>query len=589
MDRLPELFRNGAGRIAAYAASHKAALALLSVALLSRLPLLSISLDEVDSANFFNALANGYHIPLMRPHPPGYPVYVFMSWTLNQVIRDPLLSLTLLSALLGSLAVIPFFSLLRHFVGSGMAFVGSLLFLFNPLYWSLSESALSDVPSLFFAVSLAWLSYKARHSDRAFLLACVTFSLAVGVRQPNIALILLLTYPMIYRAAVDGKLSWRLPALGTAIFLATALLWFVPSVYLGSGGLSDYSAAVVKQWETAVRIYDITQVDGPWIMNAPIRIQRFFFGYFLTYAWTGGDAKTFSSVLLVTPWVFGFALFVTGFNFRDSRYVFTGMWVATALYSILAIHFLSRYGMPQLPGFVIACLLGYRFLADELTRHPRRFEVLSVAVIGTLLILSAIKYQSPVSTFEYSPLEGNGLSALLLVAGIMFVVLSRVVYGRHPDGAAPSRSSVSALIGWRPTTSKTVVIVFLVIVTLVFAAKGYTVASVAHNESSPGQRLVEYVQENFETAEVTPCWDNQTHSLFEAITPAAVPTGYWSIDDLYDSRRSGNILLVTDRCPWFDELNEELGLVHLADFDGASPLWAKTPSIQLYATSTPNS
>lgn len=567
--------------------SHKAALALLAVALVSRLPLLSISLDEVDSANFFNALAHGYYIPLMRPHPPGYPVYVFMGWNLNQIIGDPFRSLTLLSAILGSLAAIPFFSLLRQFVGSRMAFLGSLLFLFNPLYWSLSESALSDVPSLFFAVSLAWLCYKARHSNWAFLSACVVCSLSVGVRQPNIAFILLLAYPVIYRSVASGRLLWRLPALGAVLFLAVTFSWFVPSIYLGSEGFSDYSAAVSRQWETAVRVYDITQVDAPWIVNVPIRVERFLFGYFLTYAWTGDDAKTLSSVLLVTPWVFGITLFVTGFNIRDSRYVFTAMWLATILYSILAIHFLSRYGMPQLPAFVIASIIGYKFLADDLLRHPRRFEILSVAFIGTLLILSAIKYQSPVSTFERTPVGGEIISSLLLVTGILFVLISRVIYGRESDGTVSPKPRTWEIANWRLTTGQFAVTTLLVALTFVFATKGYVTASVAHTESSPSHRLVVYVQKNYEAAEVTPCWDNQTHSFFEAMAPASAPAGYWSINDLFALHQSGKVLLVTDRCPWFSELNDELVLNHLADFSGPSPLWAKTPMIRLYATSVP--
>ena len=49
---------------------NKVVLALFALALLTRLPLMSISLDEVDAANFHNALAYGYNVPWLRPHPP---------------------------------------------------------------------------------------------------------------------------------------------------------------------------------------------------------------------------------------------------------------------------------------------------------------------------------------------------------------------------------------------------------------------------------------------------------------------------------------------------------------------------------------
>ena len=50
---------------------------LLLIGLVTRLPFLSVSLDEVDSGNFHNALKYGYDIAHFRPHAPGYPVYVF--------------------------------------------------------------------------------------------------------------------------------------------------------------------------------------------------------------------------------------------------------------------------------------------------------------------------------------------------------------------------------------------------------------------------------------------------------------------------------------------------------------------------------
>ena len=51
----------GSRGIAGYAAENKAVLILAAIALATRLPLLSISLDEGDSANFYNALS---------PNPP---------------------------------------------------------------------------------------------------------------------------------------------------------------------------------------------------------------------------------------------------------------------------------------------------------------------------------------------------------------------------------------------------------------------------------------------------------------------------------------------------------------------------------------
>lgn len=198
------------GGVARYILRHKAVLFLLSFALLTRLPLLSTSINEVDSANFINALTAGYDILQLRPHPPGYPVYVFMGWLMKEALHDPQRSLTVLGALLGSLAVAPFHSLLKELATPKIALVASLLFIVNPLFWSFSEAALSDVPSLGCGVLLAWLCYKARYSSVAFLSACVVASLAIGIRLPNVALLLLLAFPLGYRWLALKQRAWGL-------------------------------------------------------------------------------------------------------------------------------------------------------------------------------------------------------------------------------------------------------------------------------------------------------------------------------------------------------------------------------------------
>lgn len=259
--------RKGSGILAQYVAGNRVILLLVAAGLLSRLTLLSISLDEVDSANFYNALNYGYDIGALRPHAPGYPVYVFMGWLVNTVLNDPLLSLTVLSALLGSLAVIPFYLLLRELAGAKLALVGSLLFIVNPLQWSFSESVLADVPSMFFVLLAAWLAYAGRRDRAAFLFACVVMSLAIGVRQANISLLVLLAFPVIYRYLVAKELSWGLLVSGAALFGATTVAWFLPAVYLGSGGFGEYFDSISSQWSSAVKIYDVAHLNSPWVPN----------------------------------------------------------------------------------------------------------------------------------------------------------------------------------------------------------------------------------------------------------------------------------------------------------------------------------
>jgi hypothetical protein len=109
-------------------------------------------------------------------------------------------------------------------------------------------------------------------------------------------------------------------------------------------------------------------------------------------------------------------------------------------------------------------------------------------------------------------------------------------------------------------------------------------ASKAHVTSSPNQRLVDFVKSSFDTSRVTPCWDNQTHSFYEAFAPKAAPDGYKDVHQLYSAHQAGQVLLISNGCEWYDEINEAIGLTEIAHFQGTSPVWSKAPSIYLYAT-----
>lgn len=99
--------------------------------------------------------------------------------------------------------------------------------------------------------------------------------------------------------------------------------------------------------------------------------------------------------------------------------------------------------------------------------------------------------------------------------------------------------------------------------------------------------MVTFASEYSKAGQVTPCWDNQTHSIFSASSTGMVPLGFRDIEELYEAHGAGHILVVTDRCKWYKELDETLGLYEVAHFDGISPLWSKTPSLRLYTTSNP--
>ena len=308
-------YRAYVGVVFGLAYRYKLMLALVGLGLATRLPLLSISLDEVDAAAYFNALKYGYNISEVHPHPPGNPVYVFMAGLLNVPLQDPLLSLTLLSALFGSIAVVPFNLLLKELgLPRAAVLAGSLFFIFNPLLWAYSEAALSDVPAMFFAITLAYLCFRARRSDAAFLAAAIVASLLLGVRTAYNPLLVLLCFPIVYRLVryrATGVI--RLFLVGALLFTLVSLVWAIPMIVIGGPGFGSY-VTWLGRVSDMVGDWSIVEVGPPWASNIFFRVVRFASGYFLTYPWTGSGATSALGLLLILPWLFGFALFFVNFT-----------------------------------------------------------------------------------------------------------------------------------------------------------------------------------------------------------------------------------------------------------------------------------
>ena len=125
--------------------------------------------------------------------------------------------------------------------------------------------------------------------------------------------------------------------------------------------------------------------------------------------------------------------------------------------------------------------------------------------------------------------------------------------------------------------------VSLLVMVIPYGALGITHANVAHGNSSPSEKLVSLVETSYKGRDFTVCWDNQTHSLFDVFDTNGIRlVGRDGIQEVYDSYQNGDVVLMSDRCRWIDELGDHLTVREVATFNGRSPLWAKVPSITLY-------
>ena len=124
-------------------------LILVVAALALYLAFLSRSFDEGDAFNFALALIR-YDVSAHQPHPPGYPVFVFIASIPYFVTNNQLLSLTLVSALSGALTLIPTYAIANRLFNRETAFFSALALMVVPGFWLVSEQGLSDMLALLF-------------------------------------------------------------------------------------------------------------------------------------------------------------------------------------------------------------------------------------------------------------------------------------------------------------------------------------------------------------------------------------------------------------------------------------------------------
>ena len=151
---------------------------------------MSRSFDEIDSFNFALGLSR-YDVSAHQPHPPGYPVFIFISSILYWITNDRLLSLILVSALSGALTIIPSYAIAKRLFNREVAFFSALALIVAPGFWLLSEQALSDMLfTLFLTTALSMLLIGSLSKSKPHLYASWgILGIALGVRPFNFVLV----------------------------------------------------------------------------------------------------------------------------------------------------------------------------------------------------------------------------------------------------------------------------------------------------------------------------------------------------------------------------------------------------------------
>ncbi|MEM7048084.1 MAG: hypothetical protein AAF604_00405 [Acidobacteriota bacterium] len=219
------------------------------VALLCRLPFAARRLWDHDSIQFALG-AEAFDLAAHHPHPPGYPLYIGALKALAALGLSPLAGMVLLSALGAALGAACCFLLVHRWSEeASTASLAAALYVSNPLLWFYGELPLIYALEGGVTVALAYLAVAMADSQRSFLLACVAFALAGGLRPSTLVLLFPLFLFGLFQGLKEGRLGWRQVPWGAFAGLVAVAAWLVP-LLAAAGGHAAYRELSGGHFET---------------------------------------------------------------------------------------------------------------------------------------------------------------------------------------------------------------------------------------------------------------------------------------------------------------------------------------------------
>lgn len=353
------------------------------------MPFLSPWLEDWDSIQFALGI-HEFSIANHQPHPPGYPLYILLARCLNLMLNNDTTTLTLLSAILNSLTIIPLYLLTKKMFDRQTAILTSIIFIFIPANWILSEIGISNIPGQFFYVLIIYFMYIKAGQIKYTPILSLLSGLILGVRLTEFPIIISLLSLIIL-----SNFSIKLTLITTISFGLGFLIWFAPTLIMT--GLSNYQAA-----NSSTVAYLLKQANshqyGIFIENLIFsRLVSFINLFYLGYT------------KYLTLFLFSLAfLSLISKNLRSKfKFKFIFVWLLSYLIPFLFLHTkyyydlkLPQYVLPTVPPLTI--LAGYylkktleKNLIIKIVTITTSFIVISTMINRSLEEISLRAKQAP--------------------------------------------------------------------------------------------------------------------------------------------------------------------------------------------------
>ncbi|MCA9670959.1 MAG: DUF2723 domain-containing protein [Myxococcales bacterium] len=219
-------------------------IALCAATVLSRVLVAPGVLYDWDAANYAHAMRD-FDVAMHQPHPPGYLLYVLLLRALS-VLPGEVTPFIALNALFSCAVLWLLAELARRHATAGLGYLCALAFAVCPPFWHQGAATTIYVTECLCSVLAARAAFALCDGRISGERAALWFGLVVALR-PSGALTL---GPLMLTALYLARLPLRALLRGVGLFVATVLLWLVPTVLL-SGGLERYrrASSALGHWQ----------------------------------------------------------------------------------------------------------------------------------------------------------------------------------------------------------------------------------------------------------------------------------------------------------------------------------------------------
>lgn len=245
----------------------------------------SPALDEIDAVQFAMGVRS-FDIWQHQPHPPGYPLFIFLGWLLTKVFHTGTeSSLYLVSAFGGGLFIAAWFSIIRVQFSERLAWWVAISLLITPIVWMTATKALTDslAAGLMSAELLAGICFLRQKKTSLIVWAALMGAAAAGVRPQLFPVVALILGISLKKGSANGKTWW----LSYALLVAGCLTWLLPMWYLqaqlrpGEAFWRVYPELVYSQWRWRLDRPSVYIGAGDWSPRyLAIRFAQHILGWF---------------------------------------------------------------------------------------------------------------------------------------------------------------------------------------------------------------------------------------------------------------------------------------------------------------------